>query len=140
MRISDWSSDVCSSDLPNHDRYVPSRATAVRFTGVTPSGAWRFSPDPVATAATGLYPTATARRPDVDAPNKSTAVRLTGATPSGAWGFPPDPARRRRQRPLSRRHLAAARRGCPAQRRAWRFILRLQHITVLAPLSPASPH
>src|SRR3546814_12184155 len=44
MRISDWSSDVCSSDLGRHQRSITSRSTGSNLPAISPFSLARNAP------------------------------------------------------------------------------------------------
>src|SRR3546814_1636733 len=94
MRISDWSSDVCSSDLPKGARRSPSQKTAflhysymVRFWKSTNQGAepmpQEILPPPPAVVAPGAEP----------APNPAINPALDPHHHPPALPFPPAPHR-----------------------------------------------
>src|SRR3546814_3313302 len=56
MRISDWSSDVCSSDLPTAHG-LPSRSV----TATTPGSYWHSTLRPASSVANGRWPTGRTR-------------------------------------------------------------------------------
>src|SRR3546814_18752702 len=95
MRISDWSSDVCSSDLPDREStppYPPGRAVLRRAA----SEGWR--PRSAARPASAHAAIRPRRRPVAAAPPPGPATG--GKCPiSGCWG----PARRERESSDERR-------------------------------------
>src|SRR3546814_18456083 len=75
MRISDWSSDVCSSDLPVSGEPLPKLLDAYPFlvASTIPAGAYREGDDAVSTVGPMAVMVASAAMPD------DTAYRLTRA-------------------------------------------------------------
>src|SRR3546814_8294614 len=89
MRISDWSSDVCSSDLPVSGESLPKLLDAYPFlvASTIPAGAYREGDDAVSTVGPMAVMVASAAMPDDTAYRLTRAVvrtldRLAGAHPA----------------------------------------------------------
>src|SRR3546814_13710715 len=99
MRISDWSSDVCSSDLPVSGEPLPKLLDAYPFlvASTIPAGAYREGDDAVSTVGPMAVMVASAAMPDDTAYRLTRAVvrtldRLAGAPPALARPGPPAPS------------------------------------------------
>src|SRR3546814_1371172 len=86
MRISDWSSDVCSSDLAGRRRL--GRPSLVEIRGrprgqLYPASALLCRIDPARPASAPRKPRVNARRPDTDRARLRTAETAVGADTAG---------------------------------------------------------